>query len=83
MRSCIICACLTLRQHGGFSGGVEGAGFGQSGTRPERSSVSWDNQSGRPPLALVHVSDAASGRFETTTVVSCLLHWLDFQCEKY
>lgn len=53
---------MTLRQHRGVSGGVEGAGFGTSGTRPERGSVSWDNQSGCPPPALVHVSSTVSER---------------------
>lgn len=53
---------MTLRQHRGIPGGVEGAEFGPSGTRPERCSVSWNNQSGCPPPALVHVSSTVSDR---------------------
>lgn len=53
-----LCALVSLRQYRGFSGGVEGAGSGKSGTRPERNSVSRDHQSGCPPPALVHVSSA-------------------------
>lgn len=62
----IISACVLvfLRQHRGFSGGVEGAQSGARGERPERSSVPRDHQSGCTSAALIHVSTACFCTFQ-------------------